>query len=144
MNKMYFDCTVRFRKTSGEGVQKLVNENFIVEGYTFTDAEANINREVSAYISEEFRVTNIKLTNYSEIISAENGDRWFKSKVSLIAYDEESGKERKTNIYLLVQANDAKNAYDNTVEAMRTSMGDYSIPSVSEVNVMDVFLPIKE
>lgn len=141
---MYFECTVRFRKTSGEGVQKVVNENFIVEGYTFTDAESSINKEVAAYISESFRVTNIKLTNYSEIISAEDGDRWFKSKVTLLAYDEESGKEKKTNIYMLVQANDAKNAYDNTVEAMRTSMGDYSIPSVSEVNVMDVFLPIKE
>jgi hypothetical protein len=35
-------------------------------------------------------------------------DRWFRSKVSLLAYDEESGKERKTNMYLLIQANDVK------------------------------------
>jgi hypothetical protein len=27
-----------------------------------------------------------------------------------VAYDEESGKERKTNMYLLIQANDVKEA----------------------------------
>jgi hypothetical protein len=144
MNKMYFETTVRHRKTSGEGVQKVVNENYLVEGYSFTEAESNINREIVAYISEEFRVTNIKLTNYSEIILAEDGDRWFKAKVTLVSYNEETGKEGKSNIYLLVQANDAKNAYENTAEAMRTTMGEYSIPAVSEVNLVDVFLPIRE
>jgi hypothetical protein len=34
---------------------------------------------------------NIKVANYAEI-SFENCDRWFKSKISLLAYDEESGK----------------------------------------------------
>ena len=141
---MYYEATVKYRKTSGEGVQKVVSENYLVEGYSFTEAEANIIKEMQQYISEEFRVTNIKLTNYAEVIPSEDGDRWFKSKVTLVSYNEESGREQKTNIYLLVQANDAKDAYENTAEAMRTTMGDWLIPAVSEVNLMDVFLPIKE
>jgi hypothetical protein len=32
----------------------------------------------SAYISEEFKITNIKVANYRDIL--ENCDRWFKSK----------------------------------------------------------------
>jgi hypothetical protein len=144
MNKVYYECTIKFRKTSGEGIQKVVSENYLVEGYSFTEAEANIQREMSVYISEEFRVTNIKLTNYAEVISSENSDKWFKSKVSLVSYNEETGKEGKTNIYLLVQANDAKEAYENTAMAMQTTMGDWFIPAVSETNLMDVFLPIKE
>lgn len=141
---MYYEATVKFRKTSGEGVQKVVSENYLVEGYSFTEAEANIIKEMTAYISEEFRVTNIKLTNYAEVIPSEDGDRWFKSKVTLVSYNEESGREQKTNIYLLVQANDAKDAYENTAKSMQTTMGDWVIPAVSETKLMDVFLPIKE
>jgi hypothetical protein len=62
----------------------------------------------------------------------------FKSKVSLVAYDEESGKERKTNMYLLVQANDVKEAMITPFNVMK-HMGDYSIPAISESPIMDVF-----
>ena len=59
--------------------------------------------------------------------------------MSLLAYDEESGKERKSNINLLVQANDVKEAYDNTITVMKNTMGDYTIPAISESPIMDVF-----
>ena len=141
---MYYEATVKYRKTSGEGVQKVVSENYLVEGYSFTEAEANIIKEMQQYISEEFRVTNIKLTNYAEVIPSEDGDRWFKSKVVLLAYDETSGKEKKTNIYLLIQANNAKEAYDNTVKAMSNTMGDFKVPAVTETNIIEVFEYISE
>jgi hypothetical protein len=35
---------------------------------------------MAAYISEEFKITNIKVANYAEIHPFENCDRWFKSK----------------------------------------------------------------
>jgi hypothetical protein len=56
-----------------------------------------------------------------------------------VALDEESGKEKKTNIYLLVQANDVKEAFENTTKAMEETMGDYSIPSITESPILDVF-----
>ena len=106
---------------------------------SFTEAESRINEEMKAYVSEEFKIANIKVANYAEIHPFENAERWFKSKISLIAYDEESGKERKTNMYFLVQANDVKEAYDNTVHTMKGTMGDYNIPAISESAVLDVF-----
>ena len=56
-----------------------------------------------------------------------------------MAYDEESGKERKTNMYVLLQANDVKEAFDNTIQVMKGTMGDYTIPAISESPIMDVF-----
>ena len=56
-----------------------------------------------------------------------------------MAFDEESGKERKTNMYLLVQANDVKEAFENTISVMKGTMGDYTIPAISESPIMDVF-----
>lgn len=136
---MYFECSVKYRKTNEQGVNKVVTELYLVDAFSFTEAETIINQKMKENISEEFRVVNIKLTNYSEVAICEYTDYWFKSKVSLLAYDEETGKERKTNMYLLVQANDAKQAYDNTVITMKNTMGDYSVPSVSETKIVEVF-----
>ncbi len=139
MSATWYECKVKYRKINETGVQKVVTEPYLVDALSYTEAETRINEEMSAYISEEFKITNIKVANYAEIHPVENTDRWFKSKVSLIAYDEESGKERKTNLYLLVQANDVKEAFDNTNAAMKGTTGDYTIPAISESPIMDVF-----
>lgn len=139
MSTTWYECKVKYRKTNDLGVQKITTEPYLVDALSYTEAETRINEEMSAYISEEFKITNIKVANYAEIHPFENADRWFKSRVSLLAYDEESGKERKTNLYLLVQANDVKEAFDNTTHIMKGSMGDYTIPAISESSIMDVF-----
>lgn len=136
---MWYECKIKYRKTDDTGLQKVTTEPYLVDALSYTEAESRITEEMSAYISEEFKITNIKVANFAEIHPFENADRWFKSKVSLVAYDEESGKERKTNMYLLVQANDVKEAYDNTIHVMKNTMGDYNIPAISESPIMDVF-----
>jgi hypothetical protein len=139
MSTTWYECKVKYRKTDETGGQKITTEPYLVDALSYTEAESRINEEMSAYISEEFKITNIKVANYAEIHPFENADRWFRSKVSLLAYDEESGKERKTNMYLLVQANDVKEAYDNTISVMKGTMGDYTVPAISESPIMDVF-----
>ena len=139
MGAIWYECKVKYRKTDESGVQNVITEPYLVDALSYTEAEKRIIEEMSAYISEEFKITNIKVANYAEIHPFENSDRWFRSKVSLLAYDEESGKERKTNFYLLVQANDVKDAYDNTITVMKNTMGEYTIPAISESPIMDVF-----
>ncbi|MDN3673230.1 DUF4494 domain-containing protein [Flavobacterium branchiarum] len=139
MSTIWYECKVKYRKTDDTGTQKVTTEPYLVDAVSYTEAESRINEEMSAYISEEFKITNIKIANYAEIHPFENADRWFKSKVSLMAYDEESGKERRSNMYILVQANDVKEAYDNTIAIMKNTMGDYTIPAIAESPIMDVF-----
>ncbi|AIM60926.1 DUF4494 domain-containing protein [Cellulophaga lytica] len=139
MSATWYECKVKYRKMSDTGAQKVTTEPYLVDAISYTEAETRINEEMKAYISDEFKITNIKVANFAEIHPFENTDRWFKSKVSLIAFDEESGKERKTNMYLLVQANDVKEAYDNTVAVMKDTMGEYTIPAITESPIMDVF-----
>jgi hypothetical protein len=38
-------------------------EPYLVDALSYTEAESRIN-EMSAYISEEFKITNIKVANY--------------------------------------------------------------------------------
>ena len=142
MSATWYECKVKYRKLDdASGMLKVKTEPFLVDAISYTEAESRITEEMSVYLSdtEEIKITNIKVANFAEIHPFENSDRWFKSKVSLIAFDEESGKERKTNMYLLIQANDVKEAYDNTISVMKDTMGEYSVPSISESPIMDVF-----
>ena len=139
MGATWYECKIKYRKIDDSGVQKVTTEPYLIDAVSYTEAESRINEEMSAYISDEFKITNIKVANFAEIHPFENSDRWFKSKVALIAYDEESGKERKTNLYLLIQGNDVKEAFDNTNLVMKDTMGDYTIPMITESPIMDVF-----
>ncbi len=141
MSATWYECKVKYRKISDSGVLKMVTEPYLVDAVSYTEAETRITEEMAAYLSDsdEIKITNIKVANFAEIHPFENSDRWFKSKVSLLAYDEESGKERKTNMYLLVQANDVKEAYDNTLHVMKDTMGEYTVPAIAESPIMDVF-----
>jgi len=142
MSATWYECKVKYRKLDeASGMQKVKTEPFLVDAISYTEAESRITQEMSAYLSDsdEIKITNIKVANYAEIHPFENSDRWFKSRVSLIAFDEESGKERKTNQYLLVQANDVKEAYENTMCVMKDTPGEFTIPAVSESPIMDVF-----
>lgn len=135
----WFECKVKYMKVDQNGKDKRVTEPYLVDAVSFTDAEKRINELLEPYISGEFLVTNLKIANYSEIHPSENGDRWFKCKVSYILIDEERGVERKDNTYMLVQANDVKEAYSYLEADLKSSVNDFEIPSVQESPIMDVF-----
>jgi len=135
----WYECKVRYQKMDQNGKEKKVNEPYLVDAVSFTDAEKRINEMMEPYISGEFIVTNIKIANYSELHPNENSDRWFKCKVSYIMLDEEKGTEKKSNTYILVQANNVKEAYDAIEELMKGSVSDYEIPAIAESPIMDVF-----
>lgn len=135
----FFEGRVKYRKVDGNGVYKQVTESYILDALSFSEAEARFTKEMSEYISEEFKITNIRVTNFAEIHPSEGKDLWFKSKISLLSYDEESGKEKKQNMYMLVQADDVDDAYKRTSELMHNTMGEWSIPSVSETKIIEFF-----
>ena len=135
----WFECKVKYQKTDQNGKDKIVNEPYLIDAVSFTEAESRIHSELEPYITGEFTVTNIKIANFSELIPDENGDRWFKCKVTFISLDEEKGVERKSSTYMLVQANTVKEAYDNVDKSMAGTVSDYSIPNIAESPIMDVF-----
>ena len=135
----YFEVTVKFEKTSEEGKIKKVTERYLVDALTFTEAEARIIKEMKPFISGEFEVANINPQKYSELFWNEKADKWFKTKVNFIVLDEEKGVEKKVANYMLVQANDLKEARELLVEGMKGSQADWEIASISETKIIDVY-----
>ena len=135
----WFECKVSFEKVLENGMQKKVTEPYLVDALSFTEAEARIIEEIRPFISGEFTVTDIKRARLSELFFNENGDRFYKIKVYFITLDEKSGAEKKTAAQMLAQACTLKEAISVLEEGMKGTMADYTIASVTETMLMDVF-----
>lgn len=137
----WFECKIRYEKTMEDGIQKKVTEAYVVDALSFSEAEERIIEEMSSYISGEFNVTDIKKAPYGEIFFSdqEMADRWYKAKLQFITLDEKTEKEKRSNVNYLVQAGSFNGAVKNLEEVMGGTMIDYSIVSVNETTLMDVF-----
>lgn len=137
-----FECTVAYEKMMENGMQKKVSEPYIVKAYSFTEAEAVITDFIKPYITGEFSIKSIKRCKCNEIVEDANGDRYFNAIISMITLDEKSGKEKKTRVPLVVQANDMDGALDNLKKHMSGSMADYEVAKLEESKIMDVVLDV--
>ncbi len=135
----WFECKIKYEKTVEEGKIVKVNETYLVDALSFTEAEARINLEMKPFISGEFIVSNIRRARISELFNNENGDKWYRSKLYFITFDEEKGTEKRTAVTMMVQANDIKEAWDGLQEGMKGSMSDYVIASIVETLIIDVY-----
>lgn len=118
---------------------KTYNQSYLFEALSFTEAEARTYGEMEAHINTEFKVSNIRVENLSEVLPNETGEHWFKCKLTVITVDEEKETERRSNSYLLVQADDVVQAYHRLSDSLRDVMYDFEIPSVALSPILDVF-----
>ena len=136
---LWFECKIRFDKMQDNGSVKKVNEPYLVDALTFTEAENRIIEEMTPYISGDFSVSAVKKTRIAEIFFNEEGDRYYMVKVNLIVIDEKSGAEKKVANFILVQASDFEDALKKFLKGMEGTLSDFEIVSITETPIMDVF-----
>ena len=138
---IWFECKISYEKVMEDGLQKKVKESYVVDALSFTEAESRIMEEMSSYISGEFTIENINKATYKEVFFSDEelADRWYRAKLQFITIDEKSEKEKRSNVYYLVQAGTLKGAVASIESVMGTSMIDYVIASVAETALMDVY-----
>ena len=134
----WFECKVRYDKLQENGAAKKVNEPYLVDALSFTEAEARITEEVRPFISGEFSVSAVKRTKIAEIFWL-GGDRWYLVKVGFITIDEKTAAEKRSNSLILVQASNFNEALEHFEEGMKGTMADYDIISITETPLMDVY-----
>ena len=138
---VWFECKIRYEKVMEDGLQKKVNENYVVDALSFSEAEKRITEEMSSYISGEFEVADIKKAAYKEIFFTDDNiaDKWYKAKLQFITIDEKTEKEKRSTVNYLVQAGSMNGAMKHIDEVMGGTMIDYVVSSVAETTLMDVF-----
>ena len=135
----WFECKVSFEKIQENGMQKKVTEPYLIDALSYTEAEARIIEEIRPFISGEFTITDLKRKRISELFFNEDGDRFYEIKVHFITLDERSGMEKKTAAKMIAQACTLKEAIAVLEEGMKGTLADYTIASVAETMLMDVF-----
>ena len=137
----WFECKIRYEKVMEDGLQKKVNESYVVDALSFSEAEERIIEEMSSYISGEFDVADIKKAAYKEIFFSDDemADKWYKARLQFITIDEKTEKEKRTSVYYLVQASSLNVAVKNIDEVMGGTMIDYVIAAINETAILDVF-----
>ncbi|MBQ7685142.1 MAG: DUF4494 domain-containing protein [Bacteroidaceae bacterium] len=137
----WFECKVRYDKTLEDGIIKRTMETYLVDAFSFTEAEKRFIAEIEPFVSGEYMVTDIKRAKISELFESDDSlaDRWFKAKVAFVTIDEKTGKEKRAAQTMMVQAIDLRDAVKNLDKGMAGTLGDYVIVSVAETKIMDVF-----
>lgn len=135
----WYECKVKYLKIDQGGYERKVNDNYLLDAISFTDAEARIFHQMNQLTNGEFQVMNIKKSNLTEVIPSENGEWWYKAKISLITIDEEGGKEKKVNNYILVMADDINHALKRLEEGLSYMLVPYVATSIQLSTIVDVF-----
>ena len=137
----WFECKIRYEKIMEDGTPKKVNEMYVIDALSFSEAEERIMEEMSSYISREIELVDVKIAPYKEIFFADNNlaDRWFKAKVVYITIDERTQREKRMPVMVLVNAGNINSAIKNTDEVMGGTMIDYAITAIQETKIFDVF-----
>ena len=137
----WFECKIRYEKIMEDGLPKKINDVYVVDALSFSEAEERIIEEMSSYISGEIEIVDVKIAPYREIFFADDNlaDQWFKAKLSFITIDERTDKEKRTSMMYLVNAGNISSAINNIDEVMSGTMIDYVATSISATKIFDVF-----
>lgn len=137
----WFEVKFTYGKTMENGAEKSVTELYVVEALSFTEAESKIVEEMSHYVDGDYKIKAIAIPQYKEIWFSDNSsdDKFYKAKLQFIEIDERTNKEKKSNVFYLVQARSFDAAKKYIEETMKGTTIDYDIASLKETAVMDVF-----
>lgn len=136
----WFEVKLRYDKVHEDGCEKKVTESYVVEALSFGEAEKTAIEFLGGYVSGEIQVVNINLMKFREMFfnEQESCDRYYKAILQFITIDEQTEREKHTQVYYLVQASSFDNCKDSIRTIMDGTMIDYQIASVSETKVIDV------
>lgn len=143
MTKHWFTCKVRYVKEDQNGGESKVTEQYLLDAYNYTEAESRMTYLLEQMGRRPYEVQQITKSNYAEVVRYDDGDLWFRVKVSFVSFDENKGEEKSSNQYFLVSAGDVRDAFDKTSDFLKSSMAGYVIPAISYTKLVDVF-PLAE
>ncbi len=134
----YFHAKVKLLRQMSNGLVKQVTEQYLVDAMSVTETEARCLSEIGDGVREVSAVSIAK-SPIKEVVMYGDTDMFFKVKVTYNLTDEETEKEKKITTYLLVNANDAKEAYERTEEHLKEMLVPFQIPKIEESPIIEVY-----
>lgn len=137
----FFEVFTKVDAVQEDGTTKRVKNVITVNEPSFAAAEGRAFKE--AMETENVEIVNINRAQYGEVYFCEaesDTAHYYKCKVSVLSVDESNGKERKTSVVYLVQAESTNDAQAELDKIMGGSMLDYVTVSIVETPISDIKL----
>ncbi len=134
----YFFAKVSFLRQQNDGTIKKESEQYLVDAMSFTETEARVIKEVGESVRELY-IDSVARSPITEVVTYGDTDLWFKCKVVYKDVDPDSGKEKKTTLYILVNANDVNEAYDRCKDHLKEMLVPFEIPKVEETAICEIY-----
>lgn len=135
----WFECRVNYKKIDQGGYERKVNDSYLIDAVSFTDAETRLFEQMQEIVRGDFQVMNIRKSNITEVISKEDGEWWYKAKINMISIDEEAGKEKKMVNYILIAADDLKEALKRLEDGLAYMLIPYVVTVIQLSPIAEVF-----
>lgn len=136
---VWFEVSVSYKKMQEDGTEKKVTEIVTVDAVSFAEAEKRALKEMGSIVRGGVDIKNINPAPYKSVFFDEkDGEKWFKAKLTFLSYDEDTGKEKRTNSTYLVQADTFADALRN-VESVMDGNSGYVTANICETKVLDVY-----
>ncbi|WP_266364228.1 DUF4494 domain-containing protein [Tellurirhabdus rosea] len=120
---------------------KTITEQYLIDAVSYTEAEARLYKEVATN-TPNFSVKNISPVRLADVFCHDTGDAWFKCKVVYLTEDDR-GRQRRIVNSMLVNAQNAKEAYERIQDSLKTMLIPIEIEDVVKTKILDVF-PYRE
>ena len=131
MNSL-FSVNVKYLKLKeGTDGYKKMNETYLVNAVSFTDAEAKIVKEMEIRGIREFQVEAIKREKYSYILTNEkDGGMFYNALIEYFAEQEDSDKPKRIRLSMCVESSHIDNVNEIVEEAVGNDL-NYGLIKVS-------------
>ena len=140
----WMEVKIKYQKIDeATGKDKTVNESYLIDAVSFTEAEARAYEFITPEISHEFIITHIRTVNITDVFFNYDGDLWYKCKVVYIHTDQNTGKDKKTAVHNLICANSIKDAEEKLAKELSEVLIPWECKTIAETNIIDV-LPYNE
>lgn len=134
----FFEVKVKYERPGEEGRQQKVVETYLVDTLTFANAEERVTEEIKPFLQGEMEVVNIKKIRVADVVDAEDADRWYKSKIDIVTFDEEHVKEKHNANLMLVKGSDLADALQRLVKELAGWQTETTILNIAETPIMDL------
>jgi hypothetical protein len=137
--RIYFEATVKYAKENEQGLLKNVSEKYLLDAVSHTEAEAIVYDKLGSIIRGDFKVKRLVPANITDVFIDEESHIFHKCKITYIVADADSGKEKKVTQFMLVTADDVKQAYERIQENLSNMLVFFRVPSIVESPIVEFF-----
>lgn len=140
---LFFEVKTKRLTVNDSNRYHRVREARLFQAESYTEAEALVTAFMEeAYPKEEFQITKITQSKFTDVIAAVCADKYWKAKVTAWETND-SGKETKASYYMLVDAKDSTEANERVLESISGWVTQAEINKIEETKLVD-FVPKEE